>query len=318
LRIEEAVASTGYTINQAARSLRLRTAKTILIALPNIGNPFYSAILDAVVNEASSRGYGVLVANRLGDDPTSWLRDYFLSHRADGLLLFDASLDAASLYGLPLNHGRLPLVVVCDELLDARFNVVTIDNAGASREAVDYLIGLGHRRIGHIRGPVVRHYPNERFNGFRAALNAAGLPVRPEWILPGDHSTRGGVAAARQFLALTDRPTAMFCANDETAIGFISEIRADGLECPRDVSVIGFDDIGVAQHLLPPLTTVRQPREELGRASTAALIDILEGAKQSRGPLHRVLKSELIVRGSTAPHVELGQRPVRRRQPVGT
>src|SRR5258708_519962 len=110
-RVTLAVRETGYTMNQAARSLRLQRAKTILTAMPGIGNPFYSTILDAVVTEATSRGYGVLVTGRLGDDPARWLSHYFLSNRADGLLLFDGFLDTPNLHVIPAPRTRaLPIV----------------------------------------------------------------------------------------------------------------------------------------------------------------------------------------------------------------
>lgn len=299
-RVTEAVRATGYTINQAARSLRMRAAKTILVALPNSDSPFYSTILDAAVNEASSRGYGVLVANRLGENPTEWLRDYFFSNRADGLLLFDASLDAEELSNLPLVRNMLPLVVVCDELLDPHFHTVTTDNFAAAQRTVQHLVELGHTRIGHVRGRPIKNLANQRWLGFQAALHAAGLPLRSEWIFQGDHSIPTGYAAGHEFARLSERPTGMFVANDEMAIGFISAIREHGLDCPRDVSVIGFDDIAVARHFAPPLTTMRQPREQIGRIATEALIDILEGTPFERDPLRVVLTSELVVRSSTA------------------
>lgn len=296
----EAVRATGYTINQAARSLRMRAARTILIALPNIGNPFYSTILDAVVTEAASRGYGVLVANRLGENPTEWLKDYFFSNRADGLLLFDASLDTEELSNLPLMRGKLPLVVVCDELLDPRFHTVTTDNAAASQRAVQHLVELGHRRIGHIRGRQVKTLANQRWLGFQDAMRSAGLELREDWVFPGDHSILSGYVAGQQFARLAERPTGVFAANDEMAIGFIAALREFGLDCPRDVSVIGFDDIAMARHLTPPLTTMRQPRDEIGRKATEALLDILEGTPLARDPLKLILNSELVIRGSTA------------------
>lgn len=299
-RVTEAVRATGYTINQAARSLRMRAARTILVAVPNMGNPFYSTILDAVVSEAAPRGYGVLVANRLGENPTEWLRDYFFSNRADGLLLFDASLDTEELSNLPPVRGRLPLVVVCDEILDPRFHTVSTDNAAASERAVQHLFDLGHRRIGHVRGRQVKTLANQRWLGFQQAMRDAGLELRGDWVFQGDHSIASGYAAGQRFAALADRPTGVFAANDEMAIGFISAIREHGLDCPRDVSVIGFDDIAMARHFTPPLTTMRQPRDAIGRRATEALLDILEGTPLERDPLKIILTSDLVVRSSTA------------------
>ena len=298
-RVAEAVHSTGYTINQAARSLRLKTARTIVIAFPNINNPFYSTVLDAVVIEASSRGYGVLVANRLGENPTRWLKDYFHSNRADGMVLFDGSLDTQQLFDLKTPEGRFPLVVACDELPDAQLHSVMTDNRAGAERATNYLIGLGHTRIGHIHSPSKNPaLTSDRLLGFQDAMRKAGLEQRPEWVLRGDFSMASGEVAGRALLALADRPTAVFSGNDEMAIGFLSVLRTAGIECPRDISIVGFDDITVARCLVPPLTTVLQPREQIGRLATRVLLDVLESDSPRQPPVHLVLKSELIVRES--------------------
>jgi LacI family repressor for deo operon, udp, cdd, tsx, nupC, and nupG len=302
LRVSEAVHSTGFTINQAARSLRLKAARTIVIAFPNIGNPFYSTVLDAAVHEASSRGYGALVANRLGENPTRWLRDYFLSNRADGMVLFDGSLDTNELYGLKTPAGKLPLVVACDELPDTRLHSVMTDNRSGAARATQHLIELGHTRIGHIHSPSKNPaQASDRLLGFRDAMAAAGLEVPEAWIIDGDFSMASGERAGEAFLALNDRPTAMFSANDEMAIGFLAMLRSAGIECPRDISVVGFDDITVARCIVPALTTMRQARADIGRLATKALLDILEGDVQPVTPVRLVLRCELVVRGSTAP-----------------
>ncbi len=242
----------------------------------------------------------VLVTNRLGEDPSRWLNDYFLSNRADGLLLFDGSLDTRRLHAIPGQGGTLPLVAAYDELPDPAINSVITDNLQAAERAVQHLVTLGHRNIGHISGPSRNNFPNERLVGFRKAMFESGLDIRPEWIIPGSYEMTTGRAAGDAFAGLSDRPTAIFSANDEMAIGFIAAIRRHGLDCPRDVSVIGFDDIIVSENYLPALTTMRQPREQIGRMATLALIEILEGRTAGRDPVHVVLRSELVVRDSTA------------------
>ncbi|HVY51602.1 MAG TPA: LacI family DNA-binding transcriptional regulator [Devosia sp.] len=298
-RVQTAVLETGYTLNQAARSLRLQKAKTILTAMPGIGNPFYSTILDAVVTVATRRGYGVLVTGRLGDDPVRWLSDYFRSNRADGLLLFDGFLDTRKLHRTA--GDEMPLVAAYDELPDPRINSVITDNLQAAERAVQHLFDMGHRKIGHIAGPSRNTFPNERLVGFRKAMFEHRLEVRDEWIVPGDYTMQSGNAAAEHFLRCREMPTAIFSANDEMAIGLIATLRRNGVECPRDVSVIGFDDISVSQNYAPALTTMRQPREEIGRIATETLINILEGTRAPTDPVRVVLKSELVVRESTAP-----------------
>ncbi|MHA6730484.1 LacI family DNA-binding transcriptional regulator [Devosia sp. A369] len=300
-RISEAVRVTGYTPNQSARSLRQRTARTILVALPDIRNPFFSTILDAIEREAASRGYGVLVANRFSSAESGRrMRDYFQSNRVDGLLLFDGSVDLEQLMMLAGDPMPVPLIVACEEIPHAPFHTVKTDNVFAAAQATRHLIELGHRKIGHIRGPADNVLTGERQTGFTQAMRAADLAIRPEWLLAGGFDMASGQAAARHYLALDDRPTAVFAANDESAIGFIAGLRRNGLECPRDISVIGFDDLEVASNIWPPLTTMRQPRAALGRIAAGALIDIIEGQQQSRVPMHMVLSSEIIIRGSTA------------------
>lgn len=300
-RISEAVRVTGYTLNQTARSLRQRTSRTILVALPDIRNTFFSTILDAIEREAALRGYGVLVANRFsGLDAGRRLHEYFLSNRADGLLLLDGGIDLEQLLVLSRAPVSMPLVVACEEIPNSPFYTVKTDNTYAAEIATRHLIGLGHVRIGHISGPVDNVLTAERQAGFARALAAAGLVLHPEWLFDGNFEMERGLLAAECFVALAERPTAIFAANDETAIGFLSGLRRHGLECPRDVSVVGFDDLAVAPHFWPPLTTMRQPREALGRLAAEALIDLIEGQPRSRVPLHIVLSSEIIVRGSTA------------------
>lgn len=298
-RVHAAVRDTGYTMNQAARSLRLKTARTILMAAPNIGNPFYSTILDAVISEAAVRGYSVLVASRIGDDPNRWLSDYLLSNRADGLLLFDGSLDTNRLHGLRDDGVALPLVAAYDEIPDAKVHSVITDNRDAAKRAVRYLIELGHTRIGHVIGPSRNASTNERFIGFTEAMNEAGLPIRPEWLFQGTYNMESGTAAAEHLLAASELPTAVFSGNDEMALGLIHRLRLEAIDCPRDISVIGFDDIAVARFFDPPLTTMRQPREEIGCMATRSLIDIIEGVTPEDEPVHVVLTADLVVREST-------------------
>ena len=300
-RIFEAVQVTGYTLNQAARTLRQRTSRTILVALPDIRNSFFSTILDAIEREAAVRGYGVLVANRFSDNGTGRrLREYFLSNRADGLLLLDGSVPLEQLLALTQAPASVPLVVACEEIPNSPFHTVKTDNLYAAELATRHLIHLGHTRIGHITGPAGNVLTGERAAGFSRAMAEANLPMRPEWVFAGDFGMDRGLKAAERFQALTERPTAVFAANDETAIGFLSGLRRYGIECPRDVSVIGFDDLAVAPHFWPPLTTMRQPCEALGRLAAEALIDLIEGGPRSRVPSQLVLSSAIIIRGSTA------------------
>jgi LacI family repressor for deo operon, udp, cdd, tsx, nupC, and nupG len=300
-RVFAAVRETGYIVNEAARSLRLRSSRTIVAALPHIGDPFYSIILETVLSTAARRGYTVLVAAQLEGAPNRWLSDYLHSNRADGLLIFDGSLDTQLLRKLAPDTATLPLVAAYDELPDPQVNSVLTDNRAAAGRAVRHLIDLGHRRIAHVLGPSRNAAPNERLVGFRKTMAEAGLEVRDEWMIPGTYTIPSGIAAVEHLLTLDELPTAVFCGNDETAIGVMWRFRQAGVQCPHDISIVGFDDIGIAPYLWPPLTTVRQPREDIGRMATEAVIDIIEGVAGDQGPLHFTLTADLVVRESTAP-----------------
>jgi LacI family transcriptional regulator, repressor for deo operon, udp, cdd, tsx, nupC, and nupG len=300
-RVAEAVRVTGYTLNQAARSLRQKAAKTILVALPDLRNGFFSSILDAIEREAAHRGYSVLVANiYAGPSPATRLQSYLLSNRADGLLLLDGSLDEQTLRMLTDAPYSVPMVIACDEIAGAGFHTVLTDNAHAAYRATRHLIDLGHKRIGHLLGPDNNLVARERQSGFARALADAGLPLQSDWLIRGNFEMEMGFAAAARFMTLTERPTAMFAANDESAIGFLSGLRKHDILCPRDISVVGYDDLDVAAHYHPSLTTVRQPRDMLGRLAAETLIDLLETASAGRGAVRIVLDSELVVRESTA------------------
>lgn len=309
-RISEAIRATGYTLNQAGRSLRQRSAKTILVALPDIRNPFFSSILDAIEREAASRGFGVLVLNLyFGHETIRRLQDFLLSNRADGLLLLDGSVDMHLLRDLTGAAGSIPLVVACEEIPNSGFHTVLTDNVEAADRATQHLIDLGHRKIGHLVGPDHNIVSRERLIGYSRALARANLPALPEWQLRGNFDMESGFATAARFMALSDRPSAVFASNDESAIGFLSGLRNYGMMCPRDVSIVGFDDLGVAPHYAPPLTTMRQPRETLGRMAAEALIDLVEEPNSLTTPIRIVLRSELVVRESTSrvPHLVVPQ-----------
>ncbi len=292
--------ATGYTLNQAARSLRQKTAKTILVGLPDIRNPFFSTVLDSIEREATNRGYSVLVANlHLGSDPAGRLQGYLLSNRADGLLLLDGSLDADQLRRITSVPYAVPLVMACEDIPDSGFHAVVTDNVAAAARATQHLIDLGHTRIGHILGPQDNMIARDRLAGFQQALAAAGLSAPREYLFPGNFGIESGYAAVARFRTLVERPTAIFAANDESAIGFLSGMRRYGLRCPEDLSVVGFDDLAVAAHYMPPLTTIHQPRAALGQLAAAALIDMLEDGATSRPALRIVLNSALVIRQST-------------------
>ena len=289
-----AVSETGYTINQAARNLRRRQTMSVVALVPNLSNPFFSQILSGIARVLAPAGYNLLVVDTKapGADPHIALR--LDRSRADGLIVFDGLLPAGDLRP---DGMRPPILLACEWIDGLEIPSIRIDNEGGARLAISHLAGLGHRAIGHVAGPAGNVLAQSRAQATRAALEAHGSDVRPDWFFEGDFSLDAGRRAAAAWLALAQRPTAIFCASDEIACGFIGEVQLRGAVVPRDVSVVGFDDIEIAAHTTPALTTVHQPRRAIGEAAAQDLLSLIEG--RAPAPAPKVLPVELIVRAST-------------------
>jgi len=174
---------------------------------------------------------------------------------------------------------------------------VDIDNVPASLKATRYLIELGHRRIAYLGDRFGFNSDTERFSGYRQALAGADIPFLPELVVHGDGTPPGGEAAVRQLMQLSELPTAVFCYDDMSALGALRGIRASGLHVPEDVSVIGFDDLLIASYIEPALTTIRQPKEQMGRLATEIVLKFLG---RTDGESNVKVAGELIIRNSTA------------------
>lgn len=301
-RVFDAVEQTGYAINQTARNLRRRSTRAIVVLVPNLGNPFFSRILAGIESAASQAGYTVLICDTLQPRPgEDMLLEYVRNNRADGLIILDGALPSRLFDEMGNGHRRPPMVFACEWREDSGLPSVRFDNVEGAELAVRHLAAEGHRLIGHVLGPPANVLTAAREQGFRGAMGDLGLAVREDWILSGDFSLDAGVLAARQYLALDERPTAMFLANDEMACGFISELHQHGVVVPRDVSVVGFDDIDIAERFIPALTTIRQPRAALGEVAFAELLACFQDADQgiARPAGIRLLPAELMPRQST-------------------
>jgi len=294
-RVLEAVRQTGYTLNTAAQSLRQRRSNTVLVVVPDIGNTFFSEVLGGIEQAASAAGLTMLIGNtgrnRACED--SYVR-YLLNGRADGALLLAEPL--AAWFDVPTANdlGIKPIVTISEVGPDHPTVAVSIDNAAASQAAVGHLIAQGHRRIAHLTGPASNILTGQRLTGYRRALAGAGLDYTLE--LQGDFGVASGRAAFALYRAQAMRPTAIFCANDETAMGFIAAAHHGGVRVPQDISVVGFDDIHFAQSFIPALTTIRQPRAEMGAAAMRLLLAIIAG----EAPASVRLPFALMLRDSTA------------------
>ncbi|KPP83812.1 MAG: LacI family transcriptional regulator, repressor for deo operon, udp, cdd, tsx, nupC, and nupG [Rhodobacteraceae bacterium HLUCCA08] len=298
----DAIRSTGYRVNRAARNLRMQRAGAVLVLVPNLGKPFYSRILAGISDGFADGEYAVLIADTESRPLAAGeLAGYFLDGRIDGVISLDGGLDPAALDACDAQGLGDRIVFLCEWVEGRDFPVIRSDNIGGTRLAVRHLHGLGHRRIAHVTGPEGNVLTAARRQGMLEERATLGLPVRDDWIIRGDFSLDSGHRAAQRILAMEDRPTAVFCAADMVAFGLIAGLTAGGLSVPGDISVVGFDDIDMSDFYVPALTTIRQDRHRLGRVAARALRRRLEpGARREDGP-ETVIDVELVVRDSTAP-----------------
>ncbi|MFD9127725.1 LacI family DNA-binding transcriptional regulator [Kitasatospora sp. NPDC059571] len=285
-RVREAADRLGYRPQAAGRQLRLGRSGMVMLAVPNLLGPFFGRVLSGAHEEAHRRGLAVVVSS--GWDGAT-LAEAATAGRFDGLLV--CSPDDSQLGGLP---DATPTVYLdADPALDPVRPTVELDVGGGMRAAVEHLAALGHRRIGHLRSTLSAHTFRVRQAAFEAATE--GLEV----LEAGVSLNEGAPAArivARELLARPDRPAAVICDDDVVASGLYQAAADLGLAVPDDVSVIGIDNVPVAGLLVPPLTTVDLPGEELGRWGVTALADLLEGRPVAAVP---PLPTALVVRDST-------------------
>jgi len=308
LSVLQAAERAGYQPNLMARSLRKQQARAIVVLVPVIENPFYPEIIRGLEAAARDRDYSLLLGITVYDRgvEASYV-DLVRNQRADGLLLLDGGMERL------LEDGTkfvVPSVQVIERLKGVDLPWVGIDDRAAASAGVKHLLGLGHRRIGHISGWGRCSVTADRLAGYRAALRSAGIDYDPALVETGEFIFTRGEAAAAKLMALPNPPTALFCANDTSALGALRHVRSLGIRVPQDVSIVGFDDIHLSVQSDPPLTTLHQPRFEIGYAAMTLLIDILAGAPDL--VTQQTLQVELVVRASTAPPAGSGRRQIPR------
>jgi LacI family repressor for deo operon, udp, cdd, tsx, nupC, and nupG len=297
----DAVDRLGYTPNAAAKHLRtLRTGK-LLVTVPDISNPFFSLILRGIEDTAQREGYAVLLGDTQHDEAREDGYATMLRRKeADGLIFLGHRLPKeASALVRAMAPRCAPVVNGCE--FNPRLGVpsVHIDNAKASSEAMDHLFRLGHRRIGIITGPLASPLSRDRLRGALARAKQARAAERDVVVINGDFSIESGAAEGDRLLGRRDRPTAIFCFNDEMAMGVIQAARRRGLRLPEQLSIVGFDDIRFASFMDPPLTTVSQPMRAIGEGTVRLLLEILSGNLAT--PESVTLPHTLVIRSSTAP-----------------
>lgn len=301
-RVSDAVKVTGYRINRAARNLRTQRAHSVLVLLPDLANPFFSTILEGISRYLSQQGFSMLIAStKQVHDSGERLIDYLDDARADGMIILDGGLDPEVVKMLETAPQAKRILFACEWVDGASFPSVRCENGQGARTAVTHLYDLGHRKIGHVAGPEGNVLMHSRRDAFIAELSNLKLELKPEWIIAGDFSLAAGCMAAQTWIALEDRPTAVFCASDQLAIGFIAELSRHGIKVPDDVSVMGFDDIDFAEQFIPPLTSIRQDRLMIGDTAAKMLMARILASHEMSLEHAAVLPVSLIVRESTAP-----------------
>ena len=302
LKVQEAVVETGYSPNTLAQQFRRGRTNMVMVVLPSIGDPFFTEVIHGIREAARTKGYSIILNETQFNTMTAdEIGAIMVSKQVDGIIL----LASMSPFGTEVlstrSHRALPIVVGCETISPelSQFPGVHIDNIAAAREATNYLISSGHTRIGFVNGLDTSLLTKDREYGYRAAMHQTGLEVENGWVVEGGLTLEGSVRATRKLLNHPQPPTAIFCANDEMAIGCIHEIKSNGLSVPEDISVIGFDDIRYAEVQDPPLTTVYQPAEEIGERVMYRLYkEIEEGA--SVNPEPEIVPHKLIVRQSVS------------------
>lgn len=297
--VTAAVESLGYAPNYAAKSLRTLRTDKIVVTVPDIANPFFSSVIRGVEEAAQAAGYAVLLGDTRHEAEREDLYAGMLARReADGLIFLGHRLPSTLVELVAKKGGQAPVVNGCEFSPELGVSSAHIDNAKAAGEAMAYLYGLGHRRIGVVTGPLASPISRDRLEGAQAVAAAHGASDLLAVAL-GDFSIESGAREARALLTAEQPPTAIFCFGDEMAMGALGAVRELGLSCPGDVSVVGFDDIRYSSFVTPALTTISQPMEQIGREAVRLLLDVLSG--KIAEPLSITLPHGLVVRESSGP-----------------
>lgn len=295
-KIRKIADEAGYRASAVARGLVTRRTRTIGLVVTTVADPFASEVVCGVEQTANDNGYSVFLADS-NADPVREKKvvQAFAERRVDGIIVTSSRVGA--LYLPLLSEMMVPIVLVNDQYPGAFVYSVMITNFEGMRAAAEHLVQLNHRRIAYLGDEFGYQSDTERHAGYRAALDAAGIPEMPELVVRGDGKPEAAIVAMEKLLALDDPPTAVCCYNDMSALGAMRQIRARGLRVPDDISVVGFDDLFFAPFSQPPLTTVRQPMRRMGQLAMENLIKLMSG-EESVAQIK--VDAELVVRGSTA------------------
>lgn len=293
-RVLSIVEQLGYRPSGIARGLATRRTGALGLVVPDVANPFFADVARGVEHQAYAEGYNVFLCNT-AEDPEREIAVLQLleEKRVDGVMLCSSRLEDEDLRAL---LGRHPAVVLVNRQLEgANAGTVLIDDEAGGQAATQHLLQSGHRAVGFLAGPPTSRSGRQRAQGYRAALQAAGLPYEPAWVRHCSPVVEGGQKAARELLSACPGLTALFCYNDLVAVGALQACADLGRQVPAELAIVGFDDILLSALVSPPLTTCRVPRRELGVQAMRSLLDQIGGCLENK-PI--VLQPELIIRAS--------------------
>jgi len=297
-KVLQAAEAMGYVVNLQARSLAGGRSNIIGLLAPAINNGYISEIVRGIDEELARSDYDLMLytTHRYAGKEAFYVKT-IVNGLVDGLILLAPLIPANYMQALP-SHD-FPLVLI--DQANSGPNTTTVDatNWQGAYEATQYLLGLGHRRVGFITGYMEISSSTERLDGYRAALHHNRIPIDETLIVTGDYQSLGGFQGTERLLALPQPPTAIFASNDRSAIGAMEAIRAHGLHIPQDVSVIGFDDIPEASLVYPKLTTVRQPLVQFGQVAVRLLLEKIDAPEKEARRV--TLATQLVIRDSCAP-----------------
>lgn len=296
-RVEEAMRDLGYRPNVLARSLRRGKTHTIGIILPDNTNPYFAEVARGIEDASFSQGYSVILCNSDNDlDKERFYTNVLLEKQVDGIIFLAAGLSSDTIHNL--QKRGIPLVLVDRRVPDVDVDYVLADNQQGAWQAIRHLIDFGHHSIACIAGPAGVQLSRERIEGYRLALKSAEINFDPQLVIEGDFKYQSGYSAAREIFERGIPPTAIFACNDLMAIGVYRYAHEVGLHIPEHLSIVGFDDVHLAAYTNPPLTTVRQSKQEMGSLAVKLLLGRM--TQQDLTPRVEILDTQLVIRGSAA------------------
>ena len=304
-RVRKAAAEFGYRTNMLGSSLRTARTKNIMVIIPDLSDTFNSGVIASMEATAAEAGYSILFGDSRGMRERELRYGALVQHKqADGVIFFSPSPPFDDAFLMAENRSLPPMVNSCEvvnreglEIRGKAIPYVTIDNVLAADELVTHLIENGHKHIAVITGGLENPSSKQRLEGYRVAHERAGLTIDEQMIFDGNYTIDSGEDITKDILTLSQRPTAIFCMCDETALGCMHTLHKHGLKVPDDIAVAGFDDIRFATYVSPSITTVSQPVYEIGKHCADMLIKLIEGKTIDQPKL--VLPHKLIIREST-------------------